>query len=133
MRLQGQVAQQFVDDIRARMGDAELMRKYSLSAKALVILRSQVDQVLKERLRVKPKAKLRINARELIADVRSGLDDDELMEKYNISLRQLQRVFRQMIEAGYATPMELSRRLCITRSQVTEAFDEAQAAVNELD
>ena len=61
------------------------------------------------------------------------MDDEALMIRYGLQPRQLQNAFRQIINAGLATPMELSKRLSITKSQVTDAFKEMGKAVAELD
>lgn len=75
----------------------------------------------------------RISAREVLGAIRSGMDDQSLMIKYDLSYRQLQRLFRKMIGAGYVTPLEMAQRLCITESQVTEVMDLAHRAIVELD
>jgi hypothetical protein len=75
----------------------------------------------------------RISARQILSDLRSGVDDEGLMTKYDLVPRQLQSVYRQLISAGLMTPMELSNRLSITKSQVREAFVEMGKAIRELD
>jgi hypothetical protein len=72
-------------------------------------------------------------AKEFLTDIRSGMDDEALMIRYGLQPRQLQSAFRQVINAGLATPLELSRRLSITKSQVREAFVEMGKAIGELD
>jgi hypothetical protein len=69
----------------------------------------------------------------VLADIKSGMDDEQLMIKYDLLPRQLQSVFRQIINAGLSTPMEMSQRLSITKSQVREAFVEMGKAIRELD
>jgi DNA-binding MarR family transcriptional regulator len=76
---------------------------------------------------------MRISASEALNDIRSGLDDKSIMTKYNLTYRQLQTLFRKMIQAGYVTPLEVAERLCVTESQVFEAFDQASKASKELD
>ncbi|HMK35005.1 MAG TPA: hypothetical protein VK463_08065 [Desulfomonilaceae bacterium] len=79
------------------------------------------------------KTRIVISAREVLCDVRAGMDDEAFMKKYNLSFRQLQRLFRKMILAGFISPQELAKRLCITRSQVMEAIDQMNKAILELD
>jgi len=76
---------------------------------------------------------MRISANEALTDIRSGMDDQSIMTKYNLTYRQLQTLFRKMIQAGYVAPLELAGRLCVTESQVFEAFDRANKAMKELD
>ncbi len=80
-----------------------------------------------------PKPVLKISVKQVLQDIRSGIDDEGLMKKYNLSNRQVQRLFRKMIAEGFVSPMELANRLCVTKSQVTEAIDLMKKAVDELD
>jgi hypothetical protein len=79
------------------------------------------------------KPKIRIDAREVLRDLRSGLDDQELMTKFSLSYRQLQRLFRKLILADLISPLELASRLCVTESQVTETLDGITKAAGEFD
>jgi hypothetical protein len=96
---------------------------------------SMIRELRKPRLQgvVRMKQKISISAQEVLNDLKSGLDDQGFMIKYEISYRQLQRLFRKMIQAGYISPLELAERLCVTQSQVTEAFDVVKSAVKELE
>jgi len=79
------------------------------------------------------KPKIRIDAREVLRDLRSGMDDQELMTKFSLSYRQLQRLFRKLILADLISPLELASRLCVTESQVTETLDGIIKTARELD
>ncbi len=76
---------------------------------------------------------LKISVKQVLQDIRNGVDDEELMKKYNLSNRQIQRLFRKMIAEGFMSPMQLANRLCVTKSQVTEAIDQMKKAADELD
>ncbi|MGO9568978.1 MAG: hypothetical protein ACLP5H_15695 [Desulfomonilaceae bacterium] len=65
-----------------------------------------------------------VSAHDVVEDIKSGMDDEALMIKYRLSFRQLQRLFRKIIIGGFIDPMELAQRLCVTKSQVGEAFVE---------
>ena len=80
-----------------------------------------------------PKPVIRISVKEVLQDIRSGMDDEALMQKYNLSNRQVQRLFRKMIAEGFVSPLELANRLCVTKSQVTDVIDQMKRAVDELD
>jgi DNA-binding MarR family transcriptional regulator len=79
------------------------------------------------------KEKLQISAKEVLDDLRSGMDDKTFMGKYKLSYRQLQDLFRKMIKAGFVSPIELAERLCVTSSQVTEVIKQVEKSVKELD
>jgi hypothetical protein len=51
-----------------------------------------------------------ISAKALVEDVRNGLSDTELMSRYELSYGQLQKLFLQLIEAGYVTQEALDAR-----------------------
>ena len=123
---------QFLRDIEAGVNDETLRQKYNLSGKKFYLYKAAAMDHLAKR-KAEGSARRRINAKQLLADLDSGIDDEGLMIKYNMTQRQLQKVFRQIISAGLATPMELSRRLSITKSQVSEAFAEIGTAIKELD
>ena len=79
------------------------------------------------------KPALKISAKEVLEDIRSGLEDNLFMLKYNLTYRQHQSLFIKMIKAGYITPMELAQRLCVTESQVTDVMDLVSKSIAELD
>ncbi|MGO9569247.1 MAG: PilZ domain-containing protein [Desulfomonilaceae bacterium] len=58
-------------------------------------------------------AKRRIDTKAFVTDVRSNLPDVELMEKYKLSSRGLQRVFSKLVDSGAVMADDLSGR-CIS-------------------
>jgi ankyrin repeat protein len=68
--------------------------------------------------------KRRISARELVNDIRAGLADSGLSEKYRISPEGLEFVMRRLVDAGLMTPLELSERSSLTESRVRREFIE---------
>ncbi|MFH0821760.1 MAG: ankyrin repeat domain-containing protein [Pseudomonadota bacterium] len=48
-----------------------------------------------------------LSAKAVVADVRAGLSDAELMEKYGLSPKELERVYRKLVEAGVLTQAEV--------------------------
>jgi hypothetical protein len=92
---------------------AALKRKYNLSEEGLKDLYKQLAEAgflewTGEEFIVA--AKRRIDTKELIADIRSGVADVELMEKYKLSSRGLQRVFNKLVDSGSAMAADLSGR-----------------------
>ena len=120
-------------DVRARISDEALQKKYGFPSKKFYLYKASALDIIAKEDAQKPRRSIRINAKEFLADIRSGMDDEALMIKYGVLPRQLQSAFRQIINGGLATPMELSKRLSITKSQVREAFVEVGKAIAELD
>ncbi|MEW6348398.1 MAG: hypothetical protein AB1646_05015 [Thermodesulfobacteriota bacterium] len=77
--------------------------------------------------------KKKINAKDLVKDIRAGLDDDDLMLQYDLTPQELERVFGKLVEADFITVVELHERAKLSDTQVTKAFVEAQRAIDELD
>jgi hypothetical protein len=123
----------FLKDIQSGLSDELLQRKYNLSGRKFYLYKAAALDFLAKKKAEHSLTKRKISAKQVLNDITSGIDDQGLMTKYGLSSRQLQSIFRQIISAGLATPMELSDRLSITKSQVTEAFQEVGKAIRELD
>jgi len=55
--------------------------------------------------------KRKIKAKEIIADIKSGMMDQELMEKYSVSQNALKSIFQKLIDSGSLQPSELEQRI----------------------
>jgi uncharacterized protein (DUF433 family) len=109
-------ARDAINDIRAGMTDAELMEKYDLSAKGLqslflklleakAITRNELHQ---RRAIYQDTAVIQqIEPRDMVEDIRSGMTDAELMEKYALSAEGLRRIFQTLTEEGTIDPEDL--------------------------
>ena len=115
------------------MSDGDLQRKYGLSREKFYLYKATALDIIAQEDAKKSEPRVKISAKEFLKDVRSGMDDEALMIRYNLVPRQLQSALRKLISAGLATPLELSHRLNITKSQVREAFIEVGKAIEELD
>ncbi len=56
-------------------------------------------------------AKVKIDARDVLKDIRDGLDDSALMAKYRLSGTGLQSLFSKLIEAGMLKRADLDKRM----------------------
>lgn len=65
-----------------------------------------------------PVQKRKIKAKEFLDDVRAGMDDAWLMEKYGLSARGVLQVINRLIWLGLMSPSELTQR----RSVATTVF-----------
>jgi hypothetical protein len=66
--------------------------------------------------------KRKIKAVHFVRDMAAGLDDFALMRKYELSEKQLQRVFRELIESQFITTDQLRTRAAMTDTQITKVF-----------
>lgn len=64
----------------------------------------------------------KISARQIRGDIRLGLNDIELMNKYDLTSKQLEEILRQLVEVGVITHMELYERTRLSDTQITKAF-----------
>lgn len=55
--------------------------------------------------------KRRISARAVVTDLRAGITDHDLMEKYSLSSKGLQSLFRKLVAANWVEPSELKNRV----------------------
>ncbi len=67
----------------------------------------------------KSTARRRIPARSFVDDMRSGMPDSGLMEKYKLTARGLHSVFRKLLAANVVQPLELVGR----HSEYDETID----------
>jgi hypothetical protein len=67
-------------------------------------------------------SKRKIKAKPFMRDLRNGMDDKELMERYAISESQLHKLFRKLVDAGAIDEMELFMRTSLSDSTMTRAF-----------
>jgi hypothetical protein len=126
------VRKKVVRDIRAGLDDAALMRKYGISARGVErlfekligageidreefdkrMLSSQQSHVVElETLEAPILPKKVIRTSEAIGDIRSGMTETSLMEKYNLSARGVESLFRRLVETGKMTRSELRSRM----------------------
>lgn len=117
------------------MSDVDLMRRYGISARSLERLfkklldegeidkaelngrlyksdRSHIVDVVSHTVlrRPKSKKKIRISAGEVVRLIRSGMSDIELMDRYNVSARGLDRLFRKLMQRGDIDREDLEQR-----------------------
>ncbi len=128
----GKTAENFIRDLASGMTDEDLQEKYRVSGQKFILYKATALDIIAKNKRKNPN-KRKLKAKDFLKDVKRGMGDNELMEKYLLSRRALQSALRQLIELGLATPLELSNRLSITKSQVREAFVEMGKAIKELD
>jgi len=77
--------------------------------------------------------KRKIKAKEVAQDIHAGMGDTPLMEKYDLSAKQLEMVLRRLVEADLIDHMQLYERTTLSDTQITKAFVDTQAAIKELD
>ena len=69
-------------------------------------------------------AKQKVNPKELLGDLRSGMEETQIMQKYNVTPGGLQRLIRKMMVSGFLREDELFQWLKLTDSQFFGAFDD---------
>ncbi len=68
------------------------------------------------------RSKRKIKAKPFVRDLRQGMDDRGLMEKYVLSESQLHKVLHKLVDAGEIDEMELFMRTYLSDSTMTKAF-----------
>ncbi|MBI5248068.1 MAG: hypothetical protein HY912_01115 [Desulfomonile tiedjei] len=112
-------AKDIVNDIRAHMTDSELMAKYNLSARGLqsvFVKLLNTNAITKAEIDWRPSAYddtvviQQVKTTDMVHDIRSGLTDYELMDKYSVSSEGLQKAFQSLLQVGGLRPEELYGR-----------------------
>lgn len=98
-------------DIRRGMKDSEIMQKYRLSQNGLEDLYRQLSQAgLLEKAfpgRTDSQRPRKINAAAITNDILTGMTDDELMKRYELSAGDLRKVFHKLHAAGVSLPRKV--------------------------
>ncbi len=124
-------SKQAVESIRSGMSDLALMDEYALSARGLQSLFRKltaageieqselnarhlacqqshiVDLIISQ---PKYEKKAVIDADQAVQDIRGGMSDIELMQKYDVSAQGLESLFSKLIAASQISPLELDER-----------------------
>jgi hypothetical protein len=74
-----------------------------------------------------------IRAKDVAKDIEQGMNDSDLLAKYELTPKQLEKVLRKLLDVGLITHMQLYERTQLSDTQVTKAFMDSQAAIHELD
>ncbi len=118
-------------DIRAGYSPDRLMEKYKLSVSALRCALRDLDLFgfLDEAKRQGAATTVvKISASEVIADIRAGMGDLRLMEKYGISFDGLQRVYAKLLEGELMTREELHT----VRINPSEVVADVRAGMDDM-
>jgi len=112
-------AKDIVNDVRSQMTDAELMAKYALSAKGL---QSVFEKLIEMKAMTPTDLAWRpaeyedttvirnVESFDIADDVRSGMADFELMEKYKLSPGGLEKAVDALVKNRAIKPEELHKR-----------------------
>jgi hypothetical protein len=77
-------------------------------------------------------SKRKIKAKPFVRDLRNGMGDRELMEKYALSESQLHKLLHKLVDAGAIDEMELFMRTSLSDSTISRAFVDTQCAMEEM-
>lgn len=114
-------AREVLKDVRAGMDDARLMEKYRLSSTGLQSLFQQLVEaglLRREGTGYALPGRRKLPAGSIIKDIRSGMSSAELMEKYNLTEKSLQRVCRELLAARALGPKELQTEISFQATMV---------------
>lgn len=140
-KLRDRRIQMLVSDLRSGMVRSELMKKYQLSTEGLArTLKSllEANAISPDELEtfrssrneprtIEPKrhsaGKKTLNAKELLADIRAGVDDAGLMKKYGFSAGGILKALNRLIWEGLMSPSELADRRSLAKTLYMPVFE----------
>ncbi len=114
-------AKDILTDIREGMCDASLQEKYRLSRTGLESLFSELVKAgysVSSRDLVRAPIKRKISRPQIVHDIRSGMTEAQLMEKYDLSSWQTQKVLAKLLPGGAITWEEVAI-LSLNRDSLT--------------
>lgn len=116
---------EIVNDILSGIDETALMEKYGLSSKGL---ESLINKLVGSGLLRRPSSrddgedrKRRISGRQFTADVAAGMTESQLMTKYGLSRKKLQRVCSKLLAARDRTAIEFQEEIPVDHTTVIEA------------
>lgn len=74
-----------------------------------------------------------IRSKEFVEDVRSGMTDLEMSDKYGLTVRDFDRVMEYLVEASLITKGELLERRHLSDGQIIRAFVESSERSRVVD
>lgn len=74
-----------------------------------------------------------IKAQEVVADIRRGLADSDLMEKYELSPEEFHSLLAYLVDTDLMSQDELGDRRQLTESQIIRLFVESREGSEKLD
>ncbi len=74
-----------------------------------------------------------IKGRKFVKDIRSGMTDSQLSEKYGLTVQDFDRVLGYVVDAGLVTKGELQVRQQLSDSQILRAFVESSEDIKIVD
>ena len=66
-----------------------------------------------------------IKAKEFLGDVRSGMADTDLIEKYRLTFGEFDRLLRYLLDIGLISQEQLEESQQLSKSQIIRAFVES--------
>jgi hypothetical protein len=70
-----------------------------------------------------------IKGKEFVEDIRSGMTDLEMSQKYALTIHDFDRVLDYLVDAGLITKGELLERQHLSDSQIIRAFVESREGI----
>jgi len=77
-------------------------------------------------------SKRKIRAKPFVRELRNGMGDRELMDKYTLSENQFHKLLHKLVDAGTIDEMELFMRTSLSDSSISRAFVGTQCAMEEM-
>ncbi len=94
-----------LQDIRSGMDESAIRRKYSLSVKGLKNLYDKLIEAGFLGPNLEP-VRRRLDIGAILADIRDGMSDSDLMKKFDLSAEMLRRASKKLLEVRAKKPAE---------------------------
>jgi Mor family transcriptional regulator len=96
---------QVLEDIRSGMDETAIRKKYNLSAQGVKRLYEKLIEAKLLGPDLKPPSR-RLNLLQFLADIRAGMSNPDIMEKYKLSEDMLRQVSKKLLDARMTRSVE---------------------------
>ena len=79
------------------------------------------------------KPEIKKSVKDVVKDIKAGVTDPHLMDKYNLTASQLESLLRRIVSKGLVTQKQLDARISLSDTSITRAFVEVSESIEELD
>ncbi len=94
---------------------------------------TEVTALITQGRRTTGSPKRKIKTRNLVEDIKAGVNDSQLMQKYELAANQLEYMLARLLDSGKVTEQQLEERISLSDTSITRAFMDVQRSIKELE
>ena len=121
-------------DARLDLDDTNVTRQYiDLQQSIEEMDDAEVSSIIAQAQPHISDGKRKISRKNFLTDVQAGVDDGELMKKYELATVQLEHMLERILDSGQVTEKDLEDRTNLSDTSITRAFIEVQRSMDKFE